>query len=200
MTDDHASGFEIEIDLTAVGIGLIGALLATASTLLPNLVYLGQTSIVLAQHQQLLQLAGVALILAASLVQARRTTGDWALPGSVLKQAGATFVAAYLLISFVAVPALASAGSSSGPQQTEGENLRVAYLKVDGMVCQGCQASINSFLRKQPGVKSTGIKLAESGGPVVFDPAKISAEELANGQIFQGYYDATVESVEQYNG
>lgn len=202
MTDDEIdvdlTEIEFELDLTALGAGLIGALVATASTLLPNLAYLGQTGVLLAQNQLPLQLGGVALLLGAALIQARRTHGGWGLHGTVLRQGGATFLAAFLLISFVAVPVLASSGSDGDTRQLEGENLKVAYLEVDGMVCQGCQASINGFLRNQPGVRSTGIRLAKSGGPVVFDPSKTSAEELANGQIFQGYYSATVKRVEQY--
>ncbi|MFB6294941.1 MAG: heavy-metal-associated domain-containing protein, partial [Candidatus Nanohaloarchaea archaeon] len=158
MTDDEVhidtTDIEVELDLTAIGIGLVGALVATASTLLPNLAYLGRAGVLLAQNQLLLQVTGVALLLGAAAVQAKRTCGEWSLHSRVLK---------------------ASTGDSTGSQQLQGENLKVANLNVDGMVCQGCQASINGFLQKQPGVKSTAIKLAKSGGPVVFDPSKTSA-------------------------
>lgn len=58
--------------------------------------------------------------------------------------------------------------------------------------------TISTHLEEQPGVKAVDITFSERGGTVVYDPEQTSAEEIANSEIFQGYYSAEIEKTEEY--
>ncbi|MFB6193331.1 MAG: heavy-metal-associated domain-containing protein [Candidatus Nanohaloarchaea archaeon] len=188
----------LELDVIAVAVGIGGAVLSAAPTLLPTLFYTGQAGVFLSKNQPVFQLTGAVLVLAAALYQGRNLEAlvDW----RALYQGGLLFLAGFILLQYAVVPIAAGAKTSGSGENLGDGNLKVVYLKVDGMVCQGCQASINGYLKRQPGVRYTGITLGKQGGPVVYDPELTSAEEIANSQIFGQYYDAQVERVTDYTG
>lgn len=80
--------------------------------------------------------------------------------------------------SDVADPAGTSVQAPSSGSE-KGKTIKVVTLEVPGMSCQTCPDTVRSIL-----VKMNGVKKADADGPsmtaiVDFDPAVISAEEIA---------------------
>lgn len=201
--------FEYELDLLALGVGGIGAIIASAWTLLPSVVYLGPRSGMLTQNKLWLELAGVGLLLVVGLIRVWRTSdGSWRQSDtSVFTQGGVTLLIGVVLLTQVVAPVAAdiTGGSTNTAEDTptpavEGSNLKVVHLDITGMSCPGCSNSISAYLSDQPGVKAVDITFEKKGGTVVYDPQQISAEEIATGKVFEGYYNATVTSVDDYEG
>lgn len=200
MTDD--GGFEYELDVLALGAGLLGALIASAWALLPSLVYLGPQAGVLTTNRLWLQLGGIAFLILVAVTQAYRTQRSFAPDSTVLTQGGVTLAVGFLLFSQVVAPAAAAATSPTQQdtqQQLAGENLKVVHLNVNGMSCPGCAGSISTYLQKQQGVKAVDITYQQKGGTVVYDSSATSAEEIANSEVFQGYYSAEIKNVKDYS-
>lgn len=197
--------FEYELDLLALGVGGLGALIASAWTLLPSVVSLGPQAGIVTQNKLWLELAGVGLLLVVGVVRAWRTSdGSWrASDTSVLTQGGATLLIGAVLLTQVVAPVAAdiTAAPTTGDTQSpavQGSNLKVAHLDIDGMSCSGCSNSISSYLAEQQGVKAVDITFEERGGTVVYDPEQTSSEEIATNNVFDGYYNATVTKVTDY--
>jgi copper chaperone CopZ len=210
-------GFEYELDLLALGVGLVSAVIATAWTLIPSLVPLGPQAGVLARNKLWLQLAGVSLLLLVSLVRVWRTSdGSWQeTDTSMFTQGGATLLIGVVLVTQIVAPVAADItatspetapglnGASQSPEQstaTQQATLKIVHLDITGMTCPGCANSISTYIAKQPGVKNVDITFAKRGGTVVYNPQTISAKKLANSRVFQGYYNATITNVENYHG
>lgn len=64
-------------------------------------------------------------------------------------------------------------------------------LKIDGMTCGGCKASVERLLAAQPGVKAAAVDLA-AGRATVTVEAGVAAQALADAVEGAGY-DARVE-------
>lgn len=73
-------------------------------------------------------------------------------------------------------------GDHAGSQQTE-----VAELKVDGMTCASCAASVTRVLRAQPGVRDAQVDFLMGRAKVEIDPAKADPQALAKAVDAIGY-------------
>lgn len=199
-----------ELDLLALGIGLVSALIASAWALLPSLVYLGPETGFLARHKPWFQLGGVGLLLAVGVVRAwRAKNGRWRdTDTAILTQGGVTLLVGVVLFTQIVAPVAADVTSASA-STTPTDNseavahdsdtpLKVVHLNIEGMSCGGCANTISTHLEDQPGVKAVDITFSERGGTVVYNPGQTSAEEIANSEIFQSYYSAKIEKVEEY--
>lgn len=78
------------------------------------------------------------------------------------------------------------------------QNLRVLKLSVSGMVCAGCAASVESYLKAMPGVVDATASLAEKSATVLYDPARVTSEQVTKNTIFD-VYAPTVVSDEPYD-
>lgn len=65
-------------------------------------------------------------------------------------------------------------------------------LKIEGMTCGGCRASVERLLAAQPGVRKASVDLAE-GRAVVAVEDGVAAQALADAVEGAGY-DARVEN------
>lgn len=72
------------------------------------------------------------------------------------------------------------------------QNLRVLKLSVSGMVCAGCAASVESYLQAVPGVVAATASLAEKSATVLYDPARVTPEQVTKNTIFDVYTPAVV--------
>lgn len=61
-------------------------------------------------------------------------------------------------------------------------------LKVQGMTCGGCVASVERVLRGLDGVAKVGVSLERGEAAVEFDRARVSVEDL-RGAIEDAGYD-----------
>lgn len=57
--------------------------------------------------------------------------------------------------------------------------LATASIRVEGMTCGGCAASVHQALAKREGVKSVEVSLEKKQAIVKYDPTKVTPEQLA---------------------
>ncbi len=60
-------------------------------------------------------------------------------------------------------------------------------LKVEGMTCGGCVASVTRVLKATPGVDDAVVRLDERSATVTFDPQKTSVPVLKSAIENAGY-------------
>ncbi len=65
--------------------------------------------------------------------------------------------------------------------------METVTLKVDGMTCGGCVASVTRVLKATPGVADAIVKLDAKSATVTFDPGKTSVPALKNAIEDAGY-------------
>ncbi len=80
--------------------------------------------------------------------------------------------------------ALAIAGAVLAAQAGE---VRKVTLDVQGMTCATCPVTVKVVLGKQPGVETVTMDAGRNTAEVHFDPAKVSAEQLAKAVTQAGY-------------
>ena len=68
--------------------------------------------------------------------------------------------------------------------------METVTLKVDGMTCGGCVASVTRVLKATPGVSDAVVKLDVKSATVMFDPSKTSVPALKNAIEDAGYVAA----------
>jgi copper chaperone len=56
--------------------------------------------------------------------------------------------------------------------------METTTIKVDGMSCGGCTASVTKVLSELPGVAKAEVQLAPGQATVEFDPAVVTREAL----------------------
>jgi copper chaperone len=56
--------------------------------------------------------------------------------------------------------------------------METTTIKVDGMTCGGCTASVTRVLSELPGVATAEVTLDPGQAMVAFDPAKLTREAL----------------------
>ncbi|GBF98396.1 copper-transporting ATPase-like, partial [Raphidocelis subcapitata] len=79
-------------------------------------------------------------------------------------------------------PAPGAAGAAHG-----GAAPLVARLAVGGMTCAACSGAVERALAALPGVESAGVALAQGQAEVVFDPAVVTAQQLAEAVEDAGF-------------
>jgi copper chaperone len=60
-------------------------------------------------------------------------------------------------------------------------------MKVDGMTCGGCVASVTRVLQAVPGVADVAVTLQPGAAKVTFDPARTGAPALKAAVADAGY-------------
>jgi len=56
--------------------------------------------------------------------------------------------------------------------------MQTVTLKVDGMTCGGCVASVTRVLKAAPGVSDAVVQLAAGSATVTYDPARTTVPAL----------------------
>lgn len=51
-------------------------------------------------------------------------------------------------------------------------------LKIEGMHCEGCTATVKELLTREPGVKAASVSLEGREARVLFDPAAVGEDRL----------------------
>ena len=52
------------------------------------------------------------------------------------------------------------------------------FVAIDGMTCGACSSTVQRMLDSMEGISSANVSLMMNRAQVVFDPAKISLEEI----------------------
>jgi copper chaperone CopZ len=63
-------------------------------------------------------------------------------------------------------------------ETNQSANLRQAVLKIDGMFCVSCATGAEYALKEKVGVIDASVDYDSESGNVVYDPSKISKEEI----------------------
>ena len=65
--------------------------------------------------------------------------------------------------------------------------METVTLKVGGMTCGGCVASVTRVLKATPGVDDAVVRLDAASATVTFDPARTSVPALKSAIADAGY-------------
>jgi copper chaperone len=65
--------------------------------------------------------------------------------------------------------------------------METVTLKVEGMTCGGCVASVTRVLKSTPGVNDAVVKLDSRSATVTFDPTRTSVPALKSAIEGAGY-------------
>jgi len=109
-----------------------------------------------------------------------------------------------LPISIIAVALLiGSAVLYSGQNKGAGipaysNSARVLTLSIPNMVCAGCAASVEGYVKAMPGVLDGSVSLITKSGAFFYDPTKVTKEQIVKNTIFD-IYPPTVTSDESYD-
>ena len=77
-------------------------------------------------------------------------------------------------------------------------NARFLVLSIPNMVCAGCAASIEGYVKAMPGVLEGSVALATKSGTFLYDPSKVTKEEIIKNTIFD-IYSPVIVSDEAYD-
>lgn len=107
------------------------------------------------------------------------------------------------ILIIVAAVALGSAAlsidfSGRSATVTSQQSLRALKVSIPGMVCSGCAASIESYVKAMPGVTSASVSLTTKSGIFLYDPSKVTKEEIVKNTIFD-IYPPTIVDDEPYD-
>ena len=125
-----------------------------------------------------LQEAGRCRAASCEMVQGKTTRTALILASAVV----AVFVGLNLY-TYMSQPRSASAPSTTTPSR----GLASVTIPVEGMTCFTCEMTVESSLKKLPGVQSADAKVNEAAAYVSYDPAKVSLDELIAAINKTGY-------------
>ena len=60
-------------------------------------------------------------------------------------------------------------------------------LKIEGMHCSGCAATVEALVTREPGVKAATVSHAESKGRILYDPEATEPDRLVAAIEKAGY-------------
>ncbi|MBS1263565.1 MAG: hypothetical protein MAG715_00748 [Methanonatronarchaeales archaeon] len=101
-------------------------------------------------------------------------------------------------MGYAAVPVGAAINDSGGDAGLSGEDLRVATLDVEGMVCDGCRLTVKNYLESMDGTGEVTVSLPKKQVTVVYDSTRLSAQDIVESDVFQGAYSATLKDDGSY--
>lgn len=89
----------------------------------------------------------------------------------------------------------------TGDKQQISANARALELSVPGMFCAGCKASVEGYLSSVPGIEFVESRLTpRKSATIIYNPDKITKEEIIKNQIFDTYGPATIIADETFHG
>ena len=60
-------------------------------------------------------------------------------------------------------------------------------IKISGMVCNGCVATITNAIKGLPGIEKVEVSLKKANAFIVFDDAEVSLDEIKEAISDSGY-------------
>jgi copper chaperone CopZ len=78
------------------------------------------------------------------------------------------------------------------------DNTRILAVSIPDMVCAGCAASVEGYVKSMPGVLKASVALATKSGTFLYDPSKVTKEQIVKNTIFDIYAPVIV-SDEKYD-
>lgn len=78
------------------------------------------------------------------------------------------------------------------------KSARVLTLSIPKMVCAGCAASVEGYVKAMPGVLEGSVTLATKSGIFLYDSSKVTKEAIIKNSVFD-IYPAVIVSDEKYD-
>ncbi len=66
-------------------------------------------------------------------------------------------------------------------------------LRIEGMTCEGCAATISAYLKREGGVEKVDVSYREKKAKVIYDPSKTNPKKILRSRVFSGHYSAELE-------
>ena len=162
----------IQIGINVIVIGLVVGIIASLWNILPFFVP-GVGNIFF------ISIAG-AIILLLTLTKLKK---------DVLIKSGVFALVIFLSISFVIVPFVSGIiiNKDIDVSQYTSEGFETIDLKLPGLFCQGCAYSAQNALKGIDGVVEAKVSYDSKSGVVVYDPTKVTPEELVEIDLIKAY-------------
>lgn len=93
---------------------------------------------------------------------------------------------------------LFSGGNRSADAPAYPNGARVLTLSIPKMVCAGCAASVEGYVKAMPGILEGSVTLATKSGIFLYDSSKVTKEEIIKNSVFD-IYPAIIVSDEKYD-
>jgi copper chaperone CopZ len=65
--------------------------------------------------------------------------------------------------------------------------METAQIRIEGMTCEGCVASVTRSLQRVAGVQEVDVSLAQREAKVTYDPARAGVADLKRAVERAGY-------------
>lgn len=105
--------------------------------------------------------------------------GLWVATASVI------VLAAFPYYSGFAWDLLGSKGADAS--QAAAAPVKTVQFEIEGMVCGGCAAAVQSALNQLPGVQRAAVTLEDRSAVVDFDPSRLSSDEIRRAVETAGF-------------
>ncbi|MGH9383593.1 MAG: heavy-metal-associated domain-containing protein [Vicinamibacterales bacterium] len=70
-------------------------------------------------------------------------------------------------------------GAAADQTTDTGKTGQICVLKVSGMICNACAATVEKTVKKIDGVKQTKVSQRKGSAEITYDPAKTTPEAIA---------------------
>ena len=179
------------MSLRGAGGGAIGALIASVCCLLPVLLLIAGVSVTagltVSKYRPFFLLLGVLFVVFYILVNLHSRAQVCACSFKeifmkerrfVLTTSGA-FLALFVVINILILPLLTGIMDAGGAANLGNESsIKGVELKISGMTCPSCADVIEEVLIKKAGVLRAEVSYEEGKAAVLFNPDKISVDEI----------------------
>jgi Hg(II)-responsive transcriptional regulator len=95
---------------------------------------------------------------------------------------GSGAVASCTILESLAETASARPARPTRRRNARSKHMKSLELKIEGMHCDGCAATIEALLTREPGVKVTSVSYAAGGGRILYDPGATDPGRLGTKQ------------------
>jgi len=100
---------------------------------------------------------------------------------------GSGAVASCTILESLAETASARPARPTRRRNARSKDMKSLELKIEGMHCDGCAATIEALLTREPGVNATSVSYAAGGGRILYDPGATDPARLAAAIEKAGY-------------
>lgn len=82
------------------------------------------------------------------------------------------------VVALMSILSVLGFSTAAGAQSTSKQGSDTSTLKVSGMACGACAATVEGVLKKVEGVSAAVVSQPKGTAEITFDPAKTSAQAL----------------------
>lgn len=185
----------------AIGIGIKAGIISSLCCVLPLiLVILGivsiGTALSIVQYKPYFIGLSILFLVASLILYFRKNKTCCGMDRKFfIRTAVTTHVLIFVLLLYVFVPIIVPSvytEFSTTAFTVKSSDIHKLTLKINGMTCSGCAYGIGYQLEQLEGVIEAKVSFLERTGEVIYDPNKISKEQIINSEAFTSPYSAEI--------